>query len=101
MINVGYSIQWARVLSHWGIPGNEKADLLARQAASYGRKPKFRIPSTNFYPRSLRHLKDKFHAFPENEFRIKGRLYSTHSSSKPSLSLNLGTPGSLFQEAIK
>jgi len=60
--NSGYSIYLAWVPSYWGIPGNKKANSLARQTASLGRKLKFRIPFIDFYSRSLRHLKDKFYA---------------------------------------
>jgi len=74
----GYQINLAWVPSHMGIWGNEKADLLARQAASLGCKPKFKIPVTNFFSRSQRSLKTKFLAFLENDFYHKGTHYYKH-----------------------
>jgi len=40
MIDRGYSIRLAWIPSHIGIPGNEKVDSLAKQAASNGQETK-------------------------------------------------------------
>jgi len=74
----GYQISLAWVPSYLEIWGNEKADLLARQAASEGHKTKFKIPATDLFLRSQRSFKDKFLALLENDFRYKGTLYHTH-----------------------
>jgi len=52
--------------------------FMARQAASHGHKPKFKIPVTNLFLRSQRSLKVKFLASLENDFYHKGTLYHTH-----------------------
>jgi len=44
MTDNGFIIRLAWIPSHVGIPGNEKADSLAKQAN--GRKPKFKVPLT-------------------------------------------------------
>jgi len=51
---------------------------MARQAASYGHKPKFKIPATDLFLRSQRSLKVKFLAFLENDFYHKGTLYHSY-----------------------
>jgi len=66
----------AWISSHRGIPGNERVDSLAKQTASNGRKPKFRIPHTDFYFCSS--MKAKCHASLANDFLIKGTLYFSH-----------------------
>jgi len=79
----GFSIRTVWVPSHIGIDGNEMADAAAGRAALHGRKPKFRIPFTDFYSRQ-RHLKDKFYAFLENEFN---QMYSVLLLLHPSFLL--------------
>jgi len=71
----GYSIRLAWIPSHIGIPGNERVDSFAKQAASNGRKPKFKIPYTDFFSSSLRSLKTKYYAFLTNNFLTKGTFY--------------------------
>jgi len=58
---------WAWVPSHWGIFDNEKADLLARQAAKT-ENPNSESLLIDFFPPSQRLLKDKYYAFLENKF---------------------------------
>jgi len=53
-------------------------DSLAKQAAIHGHKPKFKVSFTNFYAHSMQYMKNKFHAFFENNFQIKGTLYSSY-----------------------
>jgi len=53
----GFSIYFAWILSHIGIMSNERVDFFAKQTASNGRKPKFKIPYTDFYSGSLRSIK--------------------------------------------
>jgi len=43
MTDNGFIIRLAWIPSHVGIPGNEKVDSLAKQAATNGRKPKFKV----------------------------------------------------------
>jgi len=45
----GFHIQLVWIPSHTGIEGNETVDLAAKRAAINGRKPKFKIPHTDFY----------------------------------------------------
>jgi len=56
------------------IPGNERVDSLAKQAASNGRKLKFKIPFTDCFPQALQQMKTKFIASLKNDFLIKGIL---------------------------
>jgi len=51
---------------------------MARQAASYGHKPKFKIPATDLFSRSQLSLKIKFLSSLENDFYQKGTLYHSH-----------------------
>jgi len=74
----GYQINLAWVPSHMGIWGNERADLLAKQAAFHGHKPKFKIPSTDLFLRSHRALKTQFLASLEKDFYHKGLSYHKH-----------------------
>jgi len=77
MTDKGYTIRFAWIPSYVGILGNEKADTLAKQAATNGRKPKFKVPHTDFYSISLRSLKNKFQASLSNDFLIKGTQYTS------------------------
>jgi len=83
MTSAGYSIALAWVPSHWGIWGNERADLLAKQAASQGHKPRFKTPATDLLLHSQRSLKDKFLASLESDFRTKGASYYTYFFKSP------------------
>jgi len=51
---------------------------MARQAASHGHKPKFKIPVTDLFSRSQRSLKIKFLSSLENDFFQKGTLYHSY-----------------------
>jgi len=79
----GFSICLAWIPSHISIIGNEKADSLARQAASNGRKPKFKIPYTDFYSDSTRLMKTKFQASLTTDFLVKGKHYYSYFSQPP------------------
>jgi len=87
MTDRGYSVRLAWIPSHIGILGNEIVDSLAKQAASSGRKPKFKIPYTDFYSDSNRSMKVKNLAFLNNEFLTKGihfrSLFFRTPPSKP------------------
>jgi len=86
MTNSGYSIHLAWVPSHWGIPGNERTDSLARQTASLGHKPKFRIPFTDFlFPLPTPFEKQILPSSWER-FSVKGIMYSSHFFQASSLS---------------
>jgi len=76
----------AWVPSYYGIPGNERVDALARQATSFGHKPKFKISFTDFYSYASRHLKEKSQASLECDFRVKSALYFSHFFRPISLS---------------
>jgi len=52
---LGYSIKLAWIPLHVGIPGNEGVDAL-KQAAINDKKPKFKIPFTDYYAFSSRDL---------------------------------------------
>jgi len=80
MTTSSISIRLAWIPSHRDIPGNESADSLAKQAASNGRKPKFKIPFTDFLPRASQHLKTKFSAFLKNDFLSKPFILSSFSN---------------------
>jgi len=71
----GFSIDLVWIPSHIGIPGNEKADQLAKQAAIHGRKPKFKIPYTDYCVFSARNLREKSQSLLKENFLTKGTLY--------------------------
>jgi len=71
----GYSIDLAWIPSYIGIPGNERADQLAKQAAIHGRKPKFKIPYTDYCAFSARDLREKSHSLLKENFLSKGTLH--------------------------
>jgi len=54
-----YIINLVWISSHVGISGNERVDLLAKQAALSGRKPKFKVPCTDYYAFSSCDLREK------------------------------------------
>jgi len=68
---------------HLGIPGNERVDSFAKQAAFFGRKPKFKVPFLDFFSRSQRSFKDKSRAFLNNAFLTKGVYYFTNFFQSP------------------
>jgi len=75
LVNSGYSVSLAWIPVHVGIPGNEKADRLAKQAALFGRKPKFKVPYTDYCVFSNRDLREKSLALMEESFLTKGKQY--------------------------
>jgi len=75
LIRLGYSINLAWIPSHAGIPGNERVDQMAKQAALNGRKPKFKIPYTDYCVFSIRDLREKSLAILKENFLTKGKLY--------------------------
>jgi len=62
----GISIHFAWIPFHRRISGNERIVSLAKQAASNGRKPKFKISFTDFVPQALQQMKAKFKAALKN-----------------------------------
>jgi len=75
LVNSGYLVNLAWVPAHVGIPGNEKADRLAKQAAIFGRKPKFKIPYTDYCVSSNRDLREKSFALLKESFLTKGKQF--------------------------
>jgi len=75
LVNTGYFINLAWVPSHIGIPGNKKADLLAKQAAIYGRKLKFKTPYTDYCVSSNRDLREKSSVLLKESFLTKRKQY--------------------------
>jgi len=75
LINSRYSIKLAWIPSHIGISGNERADQMAKQAASNGRKPKFKIPYTDYCVFPTRDLREKSFSLLKEDFLTKGKLY--------------------------
>jgi len=74
----GFSIYLACIPSHISITDNERVDTFAKQAASNGRKPKFKILYIDLYSRSLRSMKIKNQAFLTSGFLTKGNFYYTN-----------------------
>jgi len=75
-----YSINLAS-LRTFGIPGNERVDLLAKQAAINGRKPKFKIPSkkcSDYCAFSVRDLREKSSALLKENFLSKEKQYYSY-----------------------
>jgi len=83
LVQGGISIRFAWIPSHLGIPGNERVDSFAKQAAFSGRKPKFKVPFSDFFSRSLRSLKDQSRAFLDSAFLTKGVYYFTNFFQSP------------------
>jgi len=77
MTDNGFIIRLVWIPSHVGIPGNERADSLAKQATINDRKPKFKVPHSDLYSISTRSLKTKFQAYLTNDFSDKGIMYSS------------------------
>jgi len=75
MIDNGFTIYMTWIPPHVGIPSNERIDSLAKQAASNGRKSRFKVPHTDFYSNSLRSMEAKCQASLSDDFLIKGSLY--------------------------
>jgi len=61
--------------SHVGIPGNERTDSFARQAALNGRKPKFKVSYTDYCSSSSRDLREKTSATLKECFSTKGKHF--------------------------
>jgi len=83
LVQGGISIRFAWIPSHLGIPGNERVDSFAKQAALFGRKPKFKVPFPDFFSRSQRSLRDRSRAFLDNAFLTKGVYYFTNFFQSP------------------
>jgi len=73
-----YVIELAWIPSHVGISGNERVDLFAKQAAINGRKPKFKVPHTDYFASSARDLREKTYAHLKNSFLTKGKQYYSY-----------------------
>jgi len=64
--------------SHVGIVGNEKADAAAKRAAIHGRRPKFKVPHTDYYFLARQDMENRFISYMEERFREKGIVYFSH-----------------------
>jgi len=63
-------------LPYWN--PNEKVDLFAKQAATSGRKLKFKVSYTDYYASSARDLRKKTSAHLKDSFLTKGKQYYSY-----------------------
>ncbi|XP_011050451.1 PREDICTED: uncharacterized protein LOC105143692 isoform X3 [Acromyrmex echinatior] len=67
------SLFW--IPSHSGIPGNEKADEIAKHASIEGRAPTFKIPYEDMFMESKEILEARFKTYLNSTAAYKGTLH--------------------------
>ena len=81
-----HSVRLFWIPSHCGIPGNEKADFLAKKASSCGSLLNFPLPFSDFYPLCLSITRNAFNNYLAHYRTNTGLLYFDSfrlSSTKP------------------